>query len=158
MLQSINLYWNRVSCKILAILGDFQSLSAFNLSSNSFLGAITEHLGDLITLDYLDLSHNNISREIPKYLVALSHLCYLNLSFNKLSREIPRQGLFAKFTTSFIENEALCGHPIFQVPPCKNQSTGKPIDKFFLKFIRPTFTLTSILIIVILIMMKHRKN
>ena len=159
MLQSIALSWNRISGKIPAILGDFQSLSVLNLSKNSFSGAIPEQLGDLITLDYMDLSHNNLSGGIPKSLVALSHLHYLNLSFNKLSGEIPRQGPFANFTAaSFVENEALCGQPIFQVPPCKNYSTGKPKAKFLLKFILPVFAFTSILIVVILIMMKHRKN
>ena len=115
----------------------------------------------MITLDYLDLSHNNLSGEIPKSLVALSHLHYLNLSFNKLSGEIPRQGPFANFTAaSFIENEALCGQPIFQVPACKNHTKGKPKAKFFLKFILPVFAFTSILIaiVVILIMMRRRKN
>ena len=127
MLQSIDLSGNRISGKIPAILGGFQSLSVLNLSNNSFSGAIPEQLGELIILDYMDLSHNNLYGEIPKSLVALSHLHYLNLSFNKLSGEIPRQGPFANFTaTSFFENEALCGQPIFQVPPCKNHSTGKP--------------------------------
>ena len=159
MLQSMDLSGNRISGKIPAILGDFQSLSVLNLFKNSFSGAIPKQLGDLITLDYLDLSHNNLSGEIPKTLVALSHLHYLNLSFNKLCGEIPRQGPFANFTAAcFIENEALCGQPIFQVPPCKNHSIGKPKAKFLLKFIIPVFAFTSILIVVILIMMKRRKN
>ena len=159
MLQSIDLSGNRISGKIPTILGDFQSLSVLNLSKNSFSGAIPKQLGDLITLDYLDLSHNNLSGEIPKSLVALSHLHYLNLSFNKLSGEIPRQGPFANFTAaSFVENEALCGQPIFQVPTCKNHSTGKPKAKFLMKFILPVFAFTSILIVVILIMMRRQKN
>ena len=159
MLQSIDLSWNRISGKIPAILGDFQSLSALNLSSNSFSGAIPKQLGDLITLDYLDLSHNNLYGEIPKSLVELSHLQYLNLSFNKLCGEIPRQGPFANFTAaSFVENAALCGQTIFQVPPCKNHSSGKPKAKFLLKYFLPVFAFTSILIVAILIMMKRRKN
>ena len=157
MLQSIDLSGNRISGKIPTILGDFQSLSVLNLSKNSFSGAIPEQLGDLITLDYLDLSHNNLSGEIPKSLVALSHLHYLNLSCNKLSGEIPRQGPFANFTTaSFVDNEALCGQPIFQVPPCHTRS--KPKAKFLLKFILMVFAFTSILIVVTLMMMKRRKN
>ena len=159
MLQSIDLSGNRISGKIPAILGGFQSLSVLNLSKNSFSGAIPEQLGDLITLDYLDLSHNNLSGEIPKSLVALSHLHYLNLSFNKLFGEIPRQGPFANFTAaSFVENEALYEQPIFQVPTCKNHSTGKPKAKSLMKFILPDFAFTSILILVILIMMRHQKN
>ena len=159
MLQSMDLSGNRISGKIPTVLGDFQSLSVLNLSKNSFSGAIPEQLGDLITLDYLDLSHNNLSGEIPKSLVALSHLHYLNLSFNKLSGEIPRQGPFANFTAAyFVENEALCGQPIFQVPTCKNHSTGKPKAKFLMKFILSVFAFTSILIVVILIMMRRQKN
>ena len=159
MLQSIDLSGNRISGKIPTILGDFQSLSVLNLSKNSFSGAIPEQLGNLITLDYLDLSHNNLSGEIPKSLVALSHLHYLNLSFNKLSGEIPTQGPFENFTAaSFVENEALCGQPIFQVPTCKNHSTGKPKAKFLMKFILPVFAFTSILIVVILIIMRRQKN
>ena len=159
LLQSIDLFGNRISGKIPTVLGDFQSLSVLNLSKNSFSGAIPKQLGDLITLDYLDLSHNNLSGEIPKSLVALTHLHYLNLSFNKLSGEIPRQGLFANFTAaSFVENEALCEQPIFQVPTCKNHSTSKPKAKFLLKFILPVFSSTSILIVVILIMMRRQKN
>ena len=155
MLQSIDLSWNRISGKIPTILGDFQSLSVLNLSSNSFLGAIREQLGDLITLDYLDLYHNNLYGEIPKSLVAFSHLRYLNLSFNKLFGEIPRQGPFANLTAaSFVQNEALCRQPIFQVPPCKNHNTSKPKAKFLLKFIFLVFACTSILIVFILIMMK----
>ena len=157
MLQSIDLSGNRISGKIPTILGDFQSLSVLNLSKNSFSEAIPEQLGDLITLDYLDLSHNNLSGEIPKSLVALSHLHYLNLSCNKLSGEIPRRGPFANFTAaSFVDNEALCGQPIFQVPSC--HTTSKPKAKFLLKFILLVFASTSILIVVTLIMMKHRKN
>ena len=159
MLQCIDLYGNRISGKIPTVLGDFQSLSILNLSKNSFSGAIPEQLGDLITLDYLDLSHNNLSGEIPKSLVALSHLYYLNLSFNKLSGEIPRQGPFANFiAASFVVNEALCGQPIFQVPTCKNHSTGKPKAKYLMKIIFPIFAFTSILIVFILIMMRHQKN
>ncbi|CBI17888.3 unnamed protein product, partial [Vitis vinifera] len=92
-----------------------QSLSSLNLSHNSFWGPIPESFRELITLDYMDLSHNNISGSIPKSMVALSHLQYLNLSFNNLSGEIPSEGPFANFTAaSFVENEALCGLPIFQ--------------------------------------------
>ena len=157
MLQSMDLSGNRISGKIPTILGDFQSLSVLNLSKNSFSEVIPEQLGDLITLDYLDLSHNNLSGEIPKSLVALSHLHYLNLSCNKLSGEIPRRGPFANFTAaSFVDNKALCGQPIFQVPPC--HTTSKPKAKFLLKFILLVFAFTSILIVVTLIMMKHRKN
>ena len=47
---------------------------------------------------------------------------------------------------------------IFQVSPYKNHSFGKPKAKFLLKFIISVFGFTSILIVIILIMMKHRKN
>ncbi|RVW79668.1 putative LRR receptor-like serine/threonine-protein kinase [Vitis vinifera] len=120
MLQTMDLSWNRISGNIPTILGAFESLSSLNLSGNLFWGSIPESLGELITLDYMDLSHNNLSGSIPKLLVALSHLRHLNLSFNKLSGEIPRDGCFENFTAaSFLENQALCGQPIFHVPPCQ---------------------------------------
>ncbi|KAL6312224.1 hypothetical protein AAG906_020189 [Vitis piasezkii] len=138
MLQIIDLSWNIISGNIPTILGGFQSLYSLNLSGNSFWGPIPESLGELKTLDYMDLSHN-LSGAIPKSLEALSHLQYLNLSFNNLSGEIPGGGPFANFTvTSVVGNEALCGLPIFQVPPCRSHDTQKSKTTFLLKVFFPS--------------------
>ncbi|RVW75955.1 putative LRR receptor-like serine/threonine-protein kinase [Vitis vinifera] len=160
MLQRIDLSWNKFSGNLPTILGGFQSLSSLNLSHNSFWGPIPESFRELITLDYMDLSHNNISGPIPKSMVALSHLQYLNLSFNKLSGEIPSGGPFANFTAaSFVENEALCGLPIFQVPPCGSHSNQESKAKFILKFILPAIALMSIAIaVIVIILIKYQKS
>ncbi|WJZ98763.1 hypothetical protein VitviT2T_017271 [Vitis vinifera] len=160
MLQSIDLSRNKFSGNLPTILGGFQSLSSLNLSHNSFWGPIPESFRELITLDYMDLSHNNISGSIPKSMVALSHLQYLNLSFNNLSGEIPSEGPFANFTAaSFVENEALCGLPIFQVPPCGSHSNQESKAKFILKFILPAIALMSIAIaVIVIILIKYQKS
>ncbi|KAL7224662.1 hypothetical protein ACSBR1_026024 [Camellia fascicularis] len=112
--------------KHIAIHWAFQRLSSLNLSRNSFEGTIPQFFGDLIALESIDLSYNNLSGSIPKSLEKLRYLSYLNLSFNKLSGEIPSGGSFANFTAkSFLHNEALCGSPYLQVPPC-NHGTKKP--------------------------------
>ncbi|GMP84905.1 hypothetical protein CsSME_00038255 [Camellia sinensis var. sinensis] len=77
----------------------------------------------MVSLEFLDLSYNDLSDVIPKSLETLSHLSYLNISFNKLRGQIPNGGPFANFTIqSFMSNEALCGAPKFQVPPCHTSS------------------------------------
>ncbi|KAJ9689523.1 hypothetical protein PVL29_014956 [Vitis rotundifolia] len=159
MLQTMDLSWNRISGNIPTILGAFESLSSLNLSGNLFWGSIPESLGELITLDYMDLSHNNLSGSIPKSLVALSHLRHLNLSFNKLSGEIPRDGCFANFTAaSFLENQALCGQPIFQVPPCQRHITQKSKNKIPFKIFLPCIASVPILVAVVLLMIKYRQS
>ncbi|KAL6331948.1 hypothetical protein AAG906_020299 [Vitis piasezkii] len=159
MLQTMDLSWNRISGKIPTILGAFESLSSLNLSGNLFWGSIPETLGELITLDYMDLSHNNLSGSIPKSLVALSHLRHLNLSFNKLSGEIPRDGCFENFTAaSFLENQALCGQPIFHVPPCQRHITQKSKNKFLFKSFLPCIASVPILVALVLLMIKYRQS
>ena len=159
MLQTMDLSWNRISGDIPTILGAFESLSSLNLSGNLFWGSIPESLGKLITVDYMDLSHNNLSGSIPKSLVALSHLRHLNLSFNKLSGEIPRDGCFENFTAaSFLENQALCGQPIFHVPPCQRRITQKSKNKFLFKIFLPCIASVPILVALVLLMIKYRQS
>ncbi|KAL6331768.1 hypothetical protein AAG906_020107 [Vitis piasezkii] len=158
MLESIDLSWNRISGNIPTIFGAFESLSSLNLSRNSFGGPIPESLGGLITLDFMDLSQNNLSGAIPKSLEALSHLQYLNLSVNNLSGEIPSRGPFENFTaTSFLENGALCGQAIFQVPPCRSHGPRNSKSASLLKYILPTLASAAILVALIRMMMKNRR-
>ena len=107
-------------------------------------------------MDQLDLSNNNLSGAIPKSLETLPYLKYLNLSFNKLSGEIPSTGHFANFTAeSFLGNEALCGNPIFGVPPCTSPtSLGSRVKQVLLKYIVPA--IASIIIFVALVIMRRR--
>ncbi|XP_059454475.1 probable LRR receptor-like serine/threonine-protein kinase At3g47570 [Corylus avellana] len=132
-IEIIDLSWNQITGNIPRIIGTFESLSYLNLSRNSFQGDIPQSFGDLKGLDMLDLSYNNLSGVIPKSIEALSHLKYLNVSFNKLSGEIPSSGPFANFTAkSFSGNKALCGNPIFGVPPCPNPSfQGSKVPSLF---------------------------
>ncbi|KAI7999929.1 putative LRR receptor-like serine/threonine-protein kinase [Camellia lanceoleosa] len=73
------------------------------------LGPIPQSICSLVDLEFCDLPHNNLSAVTPKLLEELL----------QLRGEIPSRGSFVNFTyQSFISNEALCGDPQLQVPPC----------------------------------------
>ncbi|XP_059666249.1 probable LRR receptor-like serine/threonine-protein kinase At3g47570 isoform X1 [Cornus florida] len=119
----IDLSVNNFSGDIPSTIGGMQSLINFSLAHNRLQGPIPESFGDLISLQSLDLSYNNLSSTIPNSMVSLLHLQNFNASFNRLRGEIPTGGPFANFTNqSFMSNEALCGAPQFQVPPCRSSS------------------------------------
>ncbi|XP_059638763.1 receptor kinase-like protein Xa21 [Cornus florida] len=152
-LETIDLSWNKISGNISITLATFQSLSSINLSRNSFSGPIPESFANLRTLDFMDLSHNGLSGSIPKSLEALSLLKYLNLSYNKLSGEIPSGGPFANFTAeSFMKNEALCGKPSLQVPPC----SGSRTRHFPYKYVLPAIVASVAIFIALLYMMLRK--
>ncbi|GMY10620.1 probable LRR receptor-like serine/threonine-protein kinase At3g47570 isoform X6 [Fagus crenata] len=152
----MNLSLNQITGNIPSIIGDFISLRNLDLSKNSFQGDIPQSFGQLKGIDQLDLSNNNLSSAIPKSLEALRFLKYLNLSFNKLSGEIPSGGPFGNFTAeSFLGNKALCGNPIFGVPPCASSSSrGSRVKQIMLKYIVPAFA--SIIIFAALVVMLRR--
>ncbi|THF97018.1 hypothetical protein TEA_001698 [Camellia sinensis var. sinensis] len=115
----IDLSMNQFIGEIPSIITGLQNLVNLSLAYNRLQGPIPDSFGNMVSLKFLDLSHNNLSGVIPKSLETLSHLSYLNVSFNKLRGQIPIGGPFANFTIqSFMSNEALCGAPKFQVPPC----------------------------------------
>nr|XP_023895006.1 LRR receptor-like serine/threonine-protein kinase EFR [Quercus suber] len=153
---SMDLSCNQITGNISSIIGTFESLSYLNLSKNLFQGDIPQSFGQLKGLEKLDLSYNNLSGEIPKSLGALPYLNYLNLSFNDLSGEIPSGGPFANFTRkSFLGNEALCGNPIFGVPPCTSPSSrGLKVKQLLLKYIVPI--IASFIIFASLVIMLRR--
>ncbi|XP_030954455.1 probable LRR receptor-like serine/threonine-protein kinase At3g47570 isoform X3 [Quercus lobata] len=152
----IDLSCNQITGNIPSIIGAFESLSYLNMSKNSFQGNIPQSFGQLRGMEQLDLSNNNLSSAIPKSLETLPYLKYLNLSFNKLSGEIPSAGSFANFTAkSFLGNEALCGNPIFGVPPCASPtSQGSRVKQVLLKYIVPV--IASIIIFAALVIMRRR--
>ncbi|XP_075633843.1 uncharacterized protein LOC142606358 isoform X2 [Castanea sativa] len=152
----MDLSCNQITGNILSIIGAFESLSYLNMSKNSFQGNIPQSFGQLRGMERLDLSNNNLSGAIPKSLETLPYLKYLNLSFNKLSGEIPSTGPFANFTAeSFLGNEALCGNPIFGVPPCTSPtSLGSRVKQVLLKYIVPV--IASIIIFAALVIMRRR--
>ncbi|CAL5346284.1 unnamed protein product [Camellia sinensis] len=115
----IDLSMNQFIGEIPSTITGLQNLVNLSLAYNRLQGPIPDSFGNMVSLEFLDLSYNNLSGVIPKSLETLSHLSYLNVSFNKLRGQIPTGGPFANFTIqSFMSNEALCGAPKFQVPPC----------------------------------------
>ncbi|KAI7999926.1 putative LRR receptor-like serine/threonine-protein kinase [Camellia lanceoleosa] len=119
----IDFSMNQLTGKIPSTIIGLQNLVTLSLAHNKLQGSIPDSFGSMMSLEFLDLSYNDLSDVIPKSLETLSHLSYLNISFNKLRGQIPNGGPFANFTIqSFMSNEALCGAPKFQVPPCHASS------------------------------------
>ncbi|KAL7241997.1 hypothetical protein ACSBR1_014555 [Camellia fascicularis] len=119
----IDFSMNQFTGKIPSTIIGLQNLVTLSLAHNKLQGSIPDSFGSMVSLEFLDLSYNDLSDEIPKSLETLSHLSYLNISFNKLRGQIPNGGPFANFTIqSFMSNEALCGAPKFEVPPCHTSS------------------------------------
>ncbi|KAL7205006.1 hypothetical protein ACSBR2_018014 [Camellia fascicularis] len=119
----IDFSMNQFTGKIPSTIVGLQNLVNLSLAHNKLQGSIPNSFGSMVSLEFLDLSYNDLSDVIPKSLETLSHLSYLNVSFNKLRGQIPNGGPFANFTIqSFLSNEALCGAPKFQVPPCHTSS------------------------------------
>ncbi|CAL5345254.1 unnamed protein product [Camellia sinensis] len=119
----IDFSMNQFTGKIPSTIIGLQNLVTLSLAHNKLQGSIPDSFGSMVSLEFLDLSYNDLSDVIPKSLETLSHLSYLNVSFNKLRGQIPNGGPFANFTIqSFMSNEALCGSPKFQVPPCHTSS------------------------------------
>ncbi|KAL7250506.1 hypothetical protein ACSBR1_012508 [Camellia fascicularis] len=119
----IDFSMNQFTGKIPSTIIGLQNLVTLSLAHNKLQGSIPDSFRSMVSLEFLDLSYNDLSDVIPKSLETLSHLLYLNVSFNKLRGQIPNGGPFANFTIqSFMSNEALCGAPKFQVPPCHTSS------------------------------------
>ncbi|KAG6729636.1 hypothetical protein I3842_01G039200 [Carya illinoinensis] len=155
----LDLSRNQITGEIPSIIGAFESLRYLDFSNNSIQGGIPQSFGNLKGLDIFNLSYNNLSGAIPKSLEALPFLKHLNLSFNKLVGEIPSGGPFVNFTTeSFLGNSALCGNPIFGVPPCPSIPTYQQskMKDILLKFILPV--IPSIIIFVMLVYLLSRRQ
>ena len=159
-IEYVDLSQNQITGNIPSIIGAFESLRYLDMSRNSFQGDIPQSFGDLRGLDSLNLSYNNLSGIIPKSLEALSNLKYLNVSFNKLSREIPSNGPFANFTAkSFSGNNALCGNPIFGVPPCPSpNSKGSELKQSLLKYLLPVIASVIICLAFVYMLRRHRTS
>lgn len=124
---------NQLSESIPSTIGSLQNLIDLSLAENRLQGPIPASVGSMLSLVSLDLSHNNLSGSIPKSLEALRYLGYLDVSFNDLSGEIPIGGPFTNFTPeSFMHNEALCGAPRFNTPPCHTHSKTKVAFALFI--------------------------
>ncbi|EOY13291.1 Leucine-rich repeat protein kinase family protein, putative [Theobroma cacao] len=124
VVTTIDFSENQLTSEIPRSIGDLEDLTYLSLSGNRLNGSIPELFGGLIGLQFLDLSRNNFFGIIPKSFQKLLHLEYLNVSFNRLHGEIPNKGPFANYSIqSFMGNEALCGAPRLQLPPCTSNST-----------------------------------
>ncbi|XP_041009191.1 probable LRR receptor-like serine/threonine-protein kinase At3g47570 [Juglans microcarpa x Juglans regia] len=156
-LESLDLSRNEITGEIPSIIGAFESLNYLDFSNNSLQGGIPQSFGNLKGLDLLDISYNNLSGVIPKSLEALPYIRYLNLSFNKLVGEIPSGGPFVNLTAeSFSGNSALCGNPIFGVPPCPTMPTYQQskMKNILIKYILPV--IASIITVVMLVYLLRR--
>ncbi|GAU35479.1 hypothetical protein TSUD_384340 [Trifolium subterraneum] len=129
----LDLSKNQFSSTIPTAISLLRTLETLSLENNKLNGPIPTSLGEMFSLSFLDLSQNLISGVIPKSLELLLSLKYINLSYNRLQGEIPDGGPFKRFTAqSFIHNDALCGSPRLQVPPCDKQIRKKSKTKVIL--------------------------
>lgn len=142
----IDLSMNQFSGAIPSTIGGLLSLEILYLDHNRLEGSIPQTFGKLISMESLDMSHNNLTGEIPKSLEALIQLKYFNVSFNRLSGEIPSGGPFANLTNeSFMLNEALCGAPRLNVPPCQSGSPRQSRKRRLLLLTYVSLPIASIL-------------
>ncbi|CAL5410179.1 unnamed protein product [Camellia sinensis] len=148
----IDLSMNQFSGQIPSTIGGLQGVINLSFAHNRLQGPIPQSIGSLIDLQFCDLSHNNLSGVIPKSLEALSQLRYFNVSFNRLTGEIPSRGSFTNFTyQSFMLNEALCGAPRLQVPPCHTDSPHQSRTKQMLLVVYILLPIASILLAMIFV-------
>ncbi|KAF5472306.1 hypothetical protein F2P56_009035 [Juglans regia] len=150
VLRVMNLSRNQLSGDIPTTIGGLIDLTNLSLAVNQLEGSIPESFGELLSLEILDLSCNNLSGRIPKSLEALLYLKYLNVSFNNLRGKIPTGGPFVHFwPASFISNDALCGAPRLQVPPCKEDSPKNKKVKVshLMKYLLPAIGLAMLVVI-----------
>ena len=152
----MDLSWNKLSGEIHAIKG-LCSLVNLSLAHNKFHGPIPQSLGNLISMERLDLSNNNFSGEIPKSIIELKCLKYFNVSFNRLQGEIPSRGIISQFSaSSFMGNQALCGPPQLQVPPCKRSS--KTTTAVTVRYILPALIAAILALFLIFFLMRGQKR
>ncbi|XP_021287639.1 putative receptor-like protein kinase At3g47110 [Herrania umbratica] len=157
---NLNLSDNQFSGSIPSNIGDLKDLTHLSLSGNVLQGSIPESVSELISLEFLDLSRNNLSGTIPKSLEQLSYLKYFNVSFNRLEGEIPNGGSFGNYSIqSFMGNNALCGSPRLQVPPCKtNPSRRSKMGTELLKYILPAIGSTILILAMVIIFLRSRNR
>jgi len=156
----LDLSRNQFSSNIPATISSLRTLETLSLAHNKLKGPIPKSLAEMVGLSFLDLSQNLLTGVIPKSLESLSYLKYINFSYNRLQGEIPNGGPFKKFTSeSFMNNEALCGSPRLQVPPCDKQIRKKSKTKMLLIVcISSIIVVLGILAIACIILQIHKKK
>ncbi|XP_050919620.1 receptor kinase-like protein Xa21, partial [Lathyrus oleraceus] len=156
----LDLSKNHISSKIPTTITFLKTLQNLSFAHNQFYGPIPTSLGDMVSLISLDLSQNMLTGVIPKSLTSLLYLQNINFSYNSLQGEIPDGGPFKNFTSqSFMHNEALCGNPRLQVPPCggKHVKKSSTTKKLLMKCILP-IVLSTILVVASIILLKHKRK
>uniref|UniRef100_A0A7N2L713 non-specific serine/threonine protein kinase n=2 Tax=Quercus lobata TaxID=97700 RepID=A0A7N2L713_QUELO len=156
----MDLSWNHLS-GVIPNITDLESLVNLSIAHNKFEGPIPMSFDKLISMVRLDLSNNNLSGEIPKSLMKLKYLKYFNVSFNRLRGEIPFGGFIAQFSAqSFMGNQALCGAPQLQVPPCEARNVGKSktITAISVRYILPIMIAVILALVLVFVLMRHQKR
>ena len=87
--DTLDLFYNRLTGPIPETLGQLDSLQVLHLASNRLTGPIPETLGQLKNLRKLYLDRNELTGPIPEALENLKNLQKLDLSDNQLMGEIP---------------------------------------------------------------------
>jgi LRR receptor-like serine/threonine-protein kinase FLS2 len=153
----LDLSGNQISSNIPETIGLLTTLQTLSLANNKLYGTIPTSLGEMIILSFLDLSQNLLTSAIPKSLESLAFLESVNFSYNMLQGEIPDGGHFKNFTAqSFMHNEALCGNPLLQVPPCDKHR--RSIAKTLLIKCMLPITVSAILVVGCIIVVLHKRK
>ncbi|KAG6692169.1 hypothetical protein I3842_10G100100 [Carya illinoinensis] len=127
--------FNQLTSTIPLSLWSLTDLLEVDLSSSSLTGILSLDIGNMKVPTLLNLSRNQLSGNIPEIIGGLIDLANSTL----FSRKIPIGGLFVNFkSASFISNDALCGAPQLQVPPCKKDSpkTKRAKVSHLIKYLR----------------------
>jgi hypothetical protein len=153
----LDLSGNQISSNIPETIGSLTTLQTLSLARNKLNGTIPTSLGEMVSLSFLDLSNNLLTGEIPKSFEKLGSLKSINFSYNMLQGEIPDGGQLKNLTAqSFMHNEALCGNPLLQVPPCDKhrRSIAKTI---LIKCMLPIIV-SAILVAGCIILVLHKRK
>lgn len=93
-------------------IGDFKSLTNFDISENSLTGSIPSSVGNLSKLNFLSVMKNSLIGTIPTQLSSLGSLTSLELSSNFLTSGVAQsvpQSTFANATLhGFLNLSANC--------------------------------------------------
>nr|XP_027186271.1 probable LRR receptor-like serine/threonine-protein kinase At3g47570 isoform X2 [Cicer arietinum] len=155
----LDLSRNQISSNIPSTISFLTTLETLSLANNKLQGTIPTSIGEMVSLSFLDLSQNLITGVIPKSLESLSYLKHVNFSYNRLQGEIPDGGPFINFTAqSFMHNEALCGSPKLQVPPCDKQTKKKSMSKKLILCLLPIIMLPILIVVCIKVWLHKRKK
>ncbi|KAK3440405.1 hypothetical protein EUGRSUZ_B00686 [Eucalyptus grandis] len=128
-LNVIDLSSNNFIGEISNSIGSLTELHMLNLSNNALTGSIPLSLANLTGLESLDLSSNKLSGVIPLALAQLDFLAFFNVSDNHLSGPIPQVNQFHTFENdSYRGNLGLCGVPLTK--KCRNLVEAPPTPPF----------------------------